>query len=157
MKKILLSEGEYTVELADGEALCWDASFLRQDDLEVLHIPEGTGELAAYAFRYCGSLKKINMPASVKKLGDKMFYGTYHCIEIYYAGTSEQFKEIAEPRRVKKMVQVTGKYDVQPYCNTEGTYYKEEWQWEYFDNFCAECLVICADGVTLRYGYRKPN
>ena len=158
MKKILLSEGEYTLELENNdEPINWGAGFFDKENFSVLYIPEGATTIAERGFMYCNRLEKIYMPASVKNLGDNMFYGTYHCIEIYYGGTSEEFKKIGDARKVKKMVQVPGKYDVQPYCNTDGTYYEERWEWESFDSFCAECRVICADGVTLYYGYRKPE
>lgn len=158
MKKIELSEGVYTVELdTPDEEIRWDASFFRDEPLTELYIPDGAQRIAEKGFIYCRSLKKIRMPASISYLGHAIFYGTYSEIEIIYEGTSEQFKAIAEPRKVQKEVQVPGAYDHQPYNNTEGTYYTAKTVTEYFDSFCTACTVTCADGVQLYYGSRRPN
>lgn len=156
MKKIELSKGIYTVELENpNEQIYWGAGFYSNCDLEELHIPEGVTAIAKKGLEYCERLKKVFMPTSVVYLGNSIFYGLKQTIEIYYAGTSEQFREIGKSRKVKGQVQVPGKYDVQPYCNSEGTYYKEETVLEAFDQFCADCQVICADGVRLFYGYKN--
>ena len=103
MKKIKLAEGEYALELENNdEPINWGAGFFDKTDLSILHIPEGATTVAENGFQYCNNLEKIYMPASVKNLGDKMFYGTYHCIKIYYGGTSEQFREIGKSRKVKR-------------------------------------------------------
>ena len=155
MKKIPLGDGVYTVELeTEDEAIRWDAGFYKGCDLRELRIPEGVTAIARHGLEYCHQLLRVYMPTSVVHLGDAIFYGLRQRIEIHYAGTVEEFKKIGEPRRGQKEVQVPGKYDVQPFCNTEGTYYRTETVTESFDHFCAECCVVCTDGE-LRYGYRQ--
>ena len=88
-------------------------------------------------------------------LGEKTFYGVYHTFEIFFDGTEEQFRELGSSKRVIRDVQVPGKYDVQPYCSTEGTYYKKEQVTASFDEFCADCQVVCIDGTRLYYGYKR--
>ena len=155
MKKIKIKEGVYTVEPEkQNEALYWGASFFDHDDLEELFIPESITKIEKSGLAYCDNLKKVHMPVTVEYLGDGIFYGLRQTIEIYYDGTAEQFIKISK-RTVIKDVQVPGKYDVQPYCNSEGTYYKKEKVVESFDHFCADCKVICADGQVLSYGYKS--
>ena len=151
MKKIELSHGVFTVEVEENEKIHWNASFFDNEDFFELIIPEGATAIDENAFRYCTKLKRIHMPKSIKYLGHALFYGTYHHIEIIYAGTSEEFKALAATRRVIRSVQVPGKYDVQPYCNTEGTYYEDREVSEYFYAFATSCEVICSDGVHLKY------
>lgn len=156
MKKIKINEGIYTIELENNdEPIHWDASFSKHCDLVELIIPDGATTIKDKGFIYCTNLKKINLPSSIKFLGDSLFYGTYELIEINYNGTSEEFKELAKHRKVIRPIQVPGNYDVQPYCNTQGTYYEDREVIEYFDNFCAKCEVKCKDGIILKYGYRK--
>ena len=156
MEKIELSKGVFTVSLqTEDEAIYWGQMFTRPCDLVELHIPEGATAIADHAFKYCNTLKKIYMPKSMKCLGESMLYSVDQTVEIYYQGTSEEFKALAAPRRIIKSVQVPGKYDVQPYCCTEGTYYEDREETVVFDSFCADCRVICADGETLLYGYRR--
>lgn len=156
MKKIQLSEGVYTVELdRPDEPIHWDARFRKPTDLCELHIPDGAQVIEEKAFQYCDNLLKIYMPESITYLGDALFYGTYHAIEIYYAGTAERFMEIGSPRKVVKAVQISGEYDHQPYNSGVGSYYSDQLVWEAFDSFCAKCEVICSDGEHLHYGYKK--
>ncbi|MBO7293235.1 MAG: hypothetical protein J6V07_04815 [Clostridia bacterium] len=156
MKKIPLGDGVYTVEPETGdEAIRWDADFYKGCDLRELRIPEGVTAIARHGLEYCDRLLRVYMPTSVVHLGDAIFYGLRQRIEIHYAGTAEEFRKIGEPRKVQKEVQVPGKYDVQPFCNTEGTYYRTETVTESFDHFCADCHVLCADGAELLYGYQN--
>ena len=156
MKKIPLGDGVYTVESEDrDEAIRWDATFHKGSDLCELRIPDGVTAIAGHGLEYCNHLSRVYVPTSVAYLGDAIFYGLRQRIEIYYAGTAEEFRRIGEPRRVQKEVQVPGKYDHQPFCNTAGTYYKTETVTESFDHFCADCHVFCADGTELLYGYRN--
>jgi len=53
MKKIELSPGVFTVELAEGEAINWDASFGKNDSLTELHIPDGAVAISEKAFSFC--------------------------------------------------------------------------------------------------------
>ena len=152
MEKIKLDEGVYTVSLAYAdEPIRWDASFFKECDLEELRVPEGATTLADKAFCFCTKLRKIYLPESIAFLGDSLFYGTYAPIEIYYPLSAERFRELAAIRRVEREVQVPGAYDHQPYCNSEGTYYKKEVVSEYFHKFSKSCLVHCADGECLNY------
>ena len=153
MKKIQLSEGVYTVELERAdEPIAWDARFKNPTDLCELYVPDGAQIIAEHAFSYCENLMKLHLPESIIHLGDKMFYATYHAIEIFYSGSSEQFKTIGAPRKVKKQVQVSGKYDHQPYNSGVGSYYEERLESEWFvASFSHKCIVHCSDGITLTY------
>ena len=155
MEEINKGCGVYEIKLKNNdESVVW-RPFAPTEDLIEVHIPNGAKEIGDNAFKFCRALKRMYMPRSMEKLGNAIFYSTTQTIEIYYAGTSEKFLELAKPYKKKVMVQVPGKYDVQPYCSTEGTYYKEEEQWRYFDSFCADCQVVCNDGSRLYYGYKN--
>ena len=155
MKKIELSPGVFTVELEKDEPIHWHASFFHEETLTELWIPEGATAVAEKAFAYCRGLRLVHLPKSIEHLGHAIFYGTYRDIEIDYAGTAEQFRALGATRRVVRSVQVPGEYDVQPYCNTEGTYYRDETVLEYFHAFCPYCAVTCADGETVTYGKKR--
>lgn len=155
MKKIPISEGVYTVELDSPEEYVYCAErFYGEHTMVELRIPEGATALAYKGLAFCFKLKKLYLPQSVTYLGDSLLYGVDGTVDIYYSGTSEQFKPLGAPRRVKKQIRVSGRYDVQPYCMDEGNFYEEHEAWEAFDSFCREIYVNCSDGVRLRYGYK---
>ena len=156
MEKIELSEGVYTVKMDDlNRAIDCSESFYGVHSIVEFHVPEGATSIARHGFAYCFKLERIYIPASITNLGESTFYGVHGPIELHYAGTGEQFKTLGAPKRVKKMIRISGKYDVQPYCIDEGNFYEEQESWESFDQFCRDIHVICSDGVKLHYGYRK--
>ena len=149
MEKIDKGYGIFEFKLCDGEVeipRCY-----KYDEFIEVHIPEGAESTAKGTFTYCKNLKRVYIPKSMKRLGDQMFYGIQHEVEIYYAGTAEEFKLLGEPYKMEQDVQVPGKYDVQPYCNSEGTYYEKRVVSCYFARFSKKCKVICADGEILNY------
>lgn len=154
MKRIHQGNGVFFIEPEkEKEEVYW--GWGEQELVVEAHISEEFTALADSAFSLCRRLRRVYLPATVKKLGNAVFYGIYDTVEVYYDGPSEAFAEMARPYKAIVRVQVPGKYDVQPYCNTEGTYYEEREEWQAFDRFCSDCQVICADGVRLYYGSKN--
>ena len=152
MKKIFEDNGIVRLELENGETAVPDSCFSWTRRISEVHIPEGVTEIGTSAFTNCHDLRRVYFPSSLKVLGDKLFYGL-ESMEIYYSGSADAFRELATPYKKKVYVQVSGPYDRQPYCITEGTYYEEREEWQSFDSFCRYCQVICHDGQRLYYGY----
>jgi len=152
MEIIDKGNGVYEFALAEGETEI--RKFYKYDEFTEVHIPEGAESTADGTFTYCENLKRVYIPKSMKMLGDAMFYGLYHTIEIYYAGTAEEFRELGKAYKKVKDVQVPGKYDVQPFCNTEGTYYEKKTVLCSFSSFAYDIQVITADGERLQYGQK---
>ena len=148
-------EGVFRVEFGEGEHSIPVAEFYRRADIVELHLPNGVEEIGERAFCFCHNLKKLYMPSSVKRLGKNLFYGITKT-EVIFDGTEEEFLTLAKPYKKFVQVQVPGPYDKQPYCNTDGTYYEEREQWQYFDGFCRELRVNCKDDKQLYYGYSNP-
>ena len=155
MKRIDKGDGVFFMEPEEeNEEVYW--GYGEREDIVEAHISDKFTALADHAFSLCRRLKKVYLPASVKSLGDAVFYGIYNTMEVFYDGPSEDFIRMATP--YKKMVRVqvpSGPYDHQPYCMSEGICYEEREEWQCFDSFAADCQVICADGVRLYYGFRK--
>ncbi len=140
----------------ENEEVYW--GYGEREAIVEAHISEGFTALADKAFSLCRKLKKVYLPASVKSLGDSVFYGVYNTVEVFYDGPSEAFARMTVPYKKKVWVQVpSGPYDHQPYCISEGNCYEEREEWQHFDNFCADCRVYCADGVCLYYGFQSKN
>ncbi len=155
MKVINKGNGVFTVEPEkDGDTVVRQSLFYKVLEAREIHFPEGVTEIASESMPYCYNLEKVYMPSTVKKLGSEIFRGIIsRVIEIYYNGTSKQFKKLASPFVKTITVNVPGPYDHYPYYSSEGSYTKEEKQVCSFDGACAEIEVICKDGIKLYYGF----
>ena len=123
-------------------------SFIKDYTLEgELIIPEGIGEIEDMAFNHLGvSFKTFRFPKSLARLGESVISG-YSFVEIFYPGSSEDFKSIAKIREESEYV--SGGYDHYPYYGGGG------WVTHYycFDGLANSVEVHCEeDGVTLLYG-----
>ena len=155
MKRIDKGDGVFFLEPeTEKEEVYW--GFGDFDKIIEAHISSEFSALADSAFSLCRQIKRVCLPASVKHLGHAVFYGTYDTIEVFYEGSSADFIRMAAPYKKRVRVQVqSGPYDHQPYCMSEGNCYEEREEWQYFDAFCSDCQVLCADGVRLFYGSRN--
>ena len=157
MKYIDLGNGVYTIDFEGKEKTVRGCFYDERPLLQEVRVPDGTTELQDHAFSMCRILKKVYLPKSVTTLGHAVFYGVYQTVEVFYEGTKDEFLALAKPYQKIVSVQVPGPYDHQPYCNTDGTYYEDRLEWQYFDSMCADCQVVCADGERLCYGYSKKD
>ena len=154
MKIINKGNGVFTVEMENGEKEIPRSAFYMNKEVVELYIPSGVEVINDEAFCFCSKLEKVHMPSSIKKLRNGIFYGnSYRMIEVFYDGTSEQFKKIAKSYQEMITVNIPGPYDGYPYYCTEGSYNKEVLEWRYFDNCCSDCQVVCNDGKRLFYGF----
>ena len=62
-------------------------------DVEHIVVPNGVKEIAAGAFARASSARRITLPATLKKIGQKVFSHTY-LEEINFAGTEEQWAAV---------------------------------------------------------------
>ena len=155
MKVINKGNGIFTVESErDGDTNVRESLFYKNLEAREIHFPEGVTAIDRASMPYCYNLEKVYMPSTLKKLGDEIFRGIIsRVVEIYYNGTSKQFKKLAAPFVETVTVNVSGPYDHYPYYSSEGSYTKEEKQVCSFDASCAEIEVICKDGIKLYYGF----
>ena len=155
MKVINKGNGVFTVESeCNGDTTVRESLFYKNLEAKEIHFPEGVTEIDRESMPYCYNLEKVYMPSTVKKLGSGIFRGVIsRVIEIYYNGTSQQFKDLASPVVETVTVNVSGQYDRYPYYNSDGSYTKEEKRECSFDATCAEIEVICNDGIKLYYGF----
>ena len=58
-------------------------------------IPDSVGVIGENAFSGCQNLTAVGIPISVASIGDSAFNWTSSMMEIYYAGSEEQWKQIA--------------------------------------------------------------
>ena len=63
-------------ELKTNVATIPDYAFYRQSNLTSVTMPN-VRSIGAYAFNYCGKLKKVELPASCKSIGDSAFMECY--------------------------------------------------------------------------------
>ena len=58
-------------------------------------IPSSVSRIDGEAFYGCSSLTSVNIPMSVKRINYSAFYGCSSLTDVYYAGTEEQWAQIA--------------------------------------------------------------
>lgn len=73
------------------ERIASDA-FAGCSELEEIVIPEGVQYMGSCTFYHCDKLRSITIPLSLEEVGEKQFSGGH--IEIYYAGTQEDWNNI---------------------------------------------------------------
>lgn len=165
MQFICLEQGIYRAEpstdiLGRPETALSSYDFFRPDapsgEMRELYLSPQITAIGEHAL-YCKNLEKLHLHAGIRKLGHAIFF---YClpargfIEIVYEGTSQQFAALGAPFREQVRVEAAGPYDRQPYCDTQDSGYYYEERERRFDASVADCRVLCADGVTLRYGYQ---
>ena len=135
----------------------FDIYRLNTNDVRELYISPQFSAIGDRALPF-QHLERLHLPTGIRKLGHAIFF---YCmpergyIEVIYQGTSGQFAALATPFREEVRIEEAGEYDRQPYCITQDTEYRYEVQERRFDASVAACRVLCADGVTLYYGYKE--
>ncbi len=125
-------------------------SFLEQDvNYTELTVPEGICQIDSDAFSHFPHLTVLRLPASVVELGEGLFRTQTKPLQLFYAGTSQDFIALAAPSVTEEYV--SGPYDHYPYYSDAGA--STRTAIHAFDTDCAHIEVICeADGVHLYYG-----
>ena len=72
------------------------AAFQGCKSLQTIVVSEGVKYIDDYAFYDCGNLISVSLPKSVRYLGNGTFNIYDESLNIYYAGTESQFKQIAQ-------------------------------------------------------------
>ena len=101
-----------------------DDAFCDNSDIEELTISEGITSIGMAAFANCGMLKSVSLPSSISNISNFSFAGCIALTEIYYAGTIDQWGEIAFDTMGSSMPwnESTGDYTI--YC-TDGQIAKD--------------------------------
>ena len=102
----------------------WDDSFIDNLTIEELTISEGITSIGMAAFVNCRMLKSVSLPSSISNISDYSFAGCIELTEIHYAGTIDQWGEIAFDTMGSSMPwnERTGDYTI--YC-TDGQIAKD--------------------------------
>lgn len=61
---------------------------------ETLVLPDGVSEISFEGLAYCSNLKKLYIPANVKKINRGAFEGCNNLTDIYYAGSESMWDSI---------------------------------------------------------------
>lgn len=72
-----------------------DYAFEGCSNLTNVTIPDSVTIIGGYAFAFCSSLTNITIPDSVTSIGNYAFYDCSSLTSVYYAGTSQEWSEIA--------------------------------------------------------------
>lgn len=85
------------VEYIDGFSSC--------PNLTSFTIPEGVKTIGAYAFSYCAGLEKVSIPLSLERIEYDAFEFCENIMDIYYAGSKEQWDAIDMSDRTAQIFQ----------------------------------------------------
>lgn len=101
-KKCVISS-EYIIDsVAYKVTEIGDACFFGRTSLELVSIPEGVTEIAHNAFNGC-AVKELYLPASLTNI-NTMFDYFGKSVDVYYAGTLDRWKQIANTGNVPENV-----------------------------------------------------
>ena len=62
--------------------------------LKEIEIPSGVTEIKSQTFYWCLTLKKLKLPATLVEINENAFFNCPSLLEIYYAGSEEQWNNI---------------------------------------------------------------
>ncbi len=80
-------EGVPVVEIAEN-------AFSGVSFITSIRIPEGITKIGTYAFYRCSDLETVYLPSTMKTLDDSAFCGLSQSIDVYYAGTIDDWVSI---------------------------------------------------------------
>ncbi|MBR0353735.1 MAG: leucine-rich repeat protein [Oscillospiraceae bacterium] len=83
-----------SVELPGSVAGNWEYAFEYCQSLYSVRIGEGVQTIGDYAFYLCEDMTVIVIPASVTEIGTGAFVGCGNLVEVYFAGSEEQWQQI---------------------------------------------------------------
>ena len=83
-----------SVELPGSVAGNWEYAFEYCQSLYSVRIGEGVQTIGDYAFYLCEDMTVIVIPASVTEIGAGAFVGCGNLVEVYFAGSEEQWQQI---------------------------------------------------------------
>lgn len=117
--KILVAYSTDSTQAAveSGTTVIRKHAFYDSENLKKVIVPEGVKEIESEAFVFCADLSALELPVSLRKIGDMVFFGNkvnVSSYRIYYNGTVEQWKAIENYMNYEYVAQCTDgvvKYD----------------------------------------------
>nr|MBR2110705.1 leucine-rich repeat protein [Alistipes sp.] len=107
---------------------------LRSSKFNSVVIGEDIIAIGNYAFYYCNSIKRVNLPSNLISIGDYAFAGCYN-MEVYCAATT--------PPRIQSetftSISVNGSYTYVYVPRASESLYKSEWR------VCESALIVGYD------------
>ena len=85
LEEIILPE---KLTYIDEQAFNWCSK------LKEIEIPSGVTEIKSQTFHWCLTLKKLKLPATLVEINEDAFFNCPSLLEIYYAGSEEQWNNI---------------------------------------------------------------
>ncbi len=78
-------------DYADASSVPWNNSITA---IKTVGIENGVTHVGAYAFSGCENLTSVTIARSVKNIGNNVFYNCGKLVNVYYAGTREEWNSI---------------------------------------------------------------
>jgi len=84
------------VQVEEGTKILSEYCFASCKEVTSVTLPDTVESIMGYAFENCSGLQSITIPASVTLMTTHVFDGCDSLTEIYYGGTEEEWRELAD-------------------------------------------------------------
>lgn len=94
----------HSVIIPNGVTKIGESAFKECTNLKNVVLPDTLIDIEDFAFSYCYLLKNINFPESLRNVDSFAFYNNHALDDIYYEGTTYQFKKIEKIKIMLKLI-----------------------------------------------------